>query len=359
MTHSPFSSDFSSARELFVASAKEAAASLESHPYPASGPQGEPLATDVAWIGAKDAPKVFVMVSGTHGVEGFCGSAAQADWLKRGEWKRLPADTAAMLVHAINPYGFAWLRRVTHENVDLNRNWADFSTASALNPGYDDLSDALCPTEWNAESQLRTLSILQDYIARHGMERFVTVVSSGQHRHPDGLFYGGQSPCFARRTLENILTKGLTTAQRVAVIDYHTGLGPFGYAELMTGAPQGSEVHTRACSWYGSTVTPVGVAESASARISGDWISAVPTILPHAEVTAIAMEYGTVSPLEVLQALRADNWLHRCTDATQAWPHPIKQGMLSAFLGSTDIWRGMILGQSLATTRQAVRGLQQ
>ena len=191
------------------------------------------------------------------------------------------------------------------------------------------------------------------------MERFVTVVSRGQHRHPDGLFYGGQSPCFARTTLEKIFTTGLARARRVAVIDYHTGLGPFGYGELITGEPEGSEVHVRASSWYGSTVTPVGVAGSASAKISGDWISAAPMIIPNAEVTAIAMEFGTISPLEVLQALRADNWLHRCADATQAWPQPIKQAMLSAFLGSTDMWRGMIMGQSLATTRQAIRGLQQ
>ena len=31
-------------------------------------------------------------------------------------------DLAVMMVHAINPYGFAWLRRTTEEGVDLNRN---------------------------------------------------------------------------------------------------------------------------------------------------------------------------------------------------------------------------------------------
>ena len=297
-----FSKDFSTARDLFVASARDAGASLESHPYPVPGPQGETLATDVAWIGPGDAPKVFVAVSGTHGVEGFCGSAAQVDWLARGEWKRLPKDTAAMLVHAINPYGFAWLRRVTHENIDLNRNWADFSSARNHNSAYDEIADVLCPREWTHESQARTLAVLQGYIATHGYNVFATVVSSGQHRHADGLFYGGQAPCFARKTLEQIFVTRLARAQRVGVIDYHTGLGPPGYGELMIGAPRGSEVHERACRWYGSTVTPVGAAESTSAKINGDWISALPAILPHKEVTAIAIEFGTVSPLEVLQA---------------------------------------------------------
>ena len=359
MTRDPFAKDFSSARDTFIASAADAGASLESHAYPERGPLGEALGTDVAWIGPGDATRVFVAVSGTHGVEGFCGSAAQVDWLNRGEWKRLPGNTAVMLVHAINPYGFAWLRRVTHENVDLNRNWADFGDAPGRNAEYDDIADALCPGEWNAESQAGTMAVLLGYIARHGMDRFVTVVSSGQYRHAGGLFYGGVAPCFARKTLEKIFKTRLAGARHVGVIDYHTGLGPPGYGELITGAPHGSDVHERACRWYGSTVTPVGVAGSASAKIEGDWISAVPDLLPHAEVTAIALEFGTVTPLEVLQALRADNWLHQRGDATREWPHPIKQAMLSAFLGKDDIWKGMILGQSLAATRQAIRGLQQ
>jgi Protein of unknown function (DUF2817) len=359
MTNGSFSEDFPDARDLFITSAKDAGASLESHDYPAPGPKGETLVTDVAWIGPSDAPKVFVAVSGTHGIEGFCGSAAQVDWLTRGEWKRLPKDTAAMFIHAINPYGFAWLRRVTHENIDLNRNWADFSNAPDRNAAYDEIAEALCPSDWSDESQARTLAILQAYIAQHGFDRFKAVVSSGQHRHADGLFFGGQAPCFARRTLEKILIARLDEAKRVGVIDYHTGLGPLGYGELMTSEPRGSKVFERTCRWYGSTVTPIGVEDSASAMVNGDWISAVPALLPHAEVTAIALEFGTVSPLEVLQALRADNWLHKWGDATKDWPQAIKQEMLSAFLGSSALWRGMVLGQSLAATRQAIQGLQQ
>jgi len=358
MTQGRFSTDFSSARELFVASAKDAGALLESYEYPAPGPRGEILVTDIAWIGPADASKVFVAVSGTHGIEGFCGSAAQVDWLTRGEWKRLPENTAAMLVHAINPYGFAWLRRVTHENVDLNRNFADFSHAPDLNPSYDDIATALCPGEWTEESQAQTMASLQGYITTHGYGKFVAAVSGGQHRHADGLFYGGQGPCFSRKTLENIFKTRLAKAHRVGVVDYHTGLGPSGYGELMTGAPRGSEDYARASRWYGSTVTPVGTAGSTSARISGDWISAMPDFLPRLEFTAIALEFGTIPPLEVLQALRADNWLHNHGDATRDWPPPVKQGMLRAFLGSDDIWRGMVLGQSLAVTRQAIQGLQ-
>jgi hypothetical protein len=358
MTQSAFSRDFAEARTRFREAAAAAGATLDTHSYPVSGPSGEDLSTDIAWIGPRDAENVFVTVSGTHGVEGFCGSAAQTDWLSRGEASRLKPTTAAMLVHAINPYGFAWLRRVTHENVDLNRNWIDFSDALPRRPEYDDIAPALCPSEWTAESRAQTLATLHGYIAKHGQPTFVEAVSGGQYHHPRGLFYGGTAPTAARRTLESIFATRLSGAQRIGIIDYHTGLGPYGYGELMVSAPRGSDAYERARSWYGTTVIPVGSADSASATIGGDWLSAAPKLLPNALVSTIAIEFGTVPLLQVLDALRADNWLHAHGNPEASWPDPIKQQILGAFYVDSDVWRGMVLGQSLAVCRQTIAGLQ-
>jgi Protein of unknown function (DUF2817) len=357
MPDSPFSPDFATARERFLAAARGAKAEIQSYDYPVRGPRGEALATDVAWIGPRDARKVFVTVSGTHGVEGFCGSAAQIDWLKRGEASRLSRDMAAMLVHAINPYGFAWLRRVTHENVDLNRNWVDFSQERPRRADYDELAAALCPDDWTDQSRAQTQMALQSFIQRRGFHAFVEAVTGGQYHHPRGLFFGGTEPCAARLTLERIFTEHLARAERIGIIDFHSGLGPTGFGELMTTA-RGSEHAKRAQSWYGAAVIPVGSEESSSAQVGGDWISATAQLLPHATVTAIAIEFGTVAPLQVLNALRADNWLHVHGDPAASWPNAIKKEILGAFLGDDDLWRGMILGQSLAVTRQAVAGLQ-
>ncbi len=45
-----------------------------SYPCPGTGPEGEALFTDTAWIGPEDAVKVLVVIGGTHGIEGFAGS---------------------------------------------------------------------------------------------------------------------------------------------------------------------------------------------------------------------------------------------------------------------------------------------
>ena len=57
----------------------------------------------------------------------------------------IPAGVRVVLVYAINPHGFAWLRRVTEDNVDLNRNWNRNGRSPAPNAGYAELHPVRCP----------------------------------------------------------------------------------------------------------------------------------------------------------------------------------------------------------------------
>ena len=54
--------------------------------------------------------------SGLHGIEGIAGSAIQLFWLQQSI-PLLPKDRAIILVHVLNPYGMAWLRRFNEDNV--------------------------------------------------------------------------------------------------------------------------------------------------------------------------------------------------------------------------------------------------
>lgn len=353
-----FSADYAQARAKFREAAAAAGGALEATLNPNRGPDGGELATDVAWFGPRTAERVLVMVSGTHGVEGFCGSGAQVDWLRRGEAARLPAGMAALLVHAINPYGFAWLRRVTEENVDLNRNWVDFGQPPPQNPGYDELADAAVPPEWTRESQKRNNAVLLAYGGEHGPLALQQALSGGQYRHAKGVFYGGTAPTWARRTQEAIYAGYLGQAGRIGIIDYHTGLGPWGYAEPIMSDPAGSPGFRRGEAWYGAAVTTPLDGSSTSAVTAGDNLAAAPELLAHAEVTGVALEYGVGSLNEVFYALRADAWLHAYGDPTGPEAAPIKTQIRAAFYGDADDWKGMVAGQSLTATRQAVAGLQ-
>jgi hypothetical protein len=354
---SAFSATYAEARDKFLTAATAAGASLSAYVHPERGPDGGELATDVAWIGPADAAGVLVLVSGTHGVEGHCGSGAQIDWLRRGEAARLGPRLPVCLVHAINPYGFAWSRRVTHENVDLNRNFIDFAGPRPQNPEYDKLADVVKPADWSEASQAASRAVLLGYAREHGFPALVQALSGGQYQHADGIFYGGSGETWSRQTLTAIFRERLSVATDIGLIDYHTGLGPEGYAEQIVSAAPDSAEYARAARWHGLAATSLTGGDSVSAKLAGDWLDAAPRLLPHARVTGIALEYGTVDSGKVMDALRADNWLHAHGDPTGPDAAAIKAQIRAAFYVDTDLWRGMVLGQSLIATRQSVAGL--
>jgi hypothetical protein len=230
-----FSPDYASERAKFRDAARTAGGQVDSHGHPEPGPDGGDLSTDIAWFGPRSAPAVLVMISATHGVEGFCGSGAQVDWLRRGEASRLPRGVAVLMIHAINPFGFAWLRRVTDR--------------------------------------------------------------------------------------------------------------------------RGSAAFARATGWWGAAIACPADGTSTSADITGDSLGALGALLPHAEVTGMALEIGTQSLIEVLTALRADAWLHAHGDLGSPQGLRIKAQVRDAFYGDADDWKGMVAGQSLLATRQAINGL--
>jgi hypothetical protein len=143
----------------------------------------------------------------------------------------------------------------------------------------------------------------------------------------------------------------------VAIIDYHTGLGPWGLAEQISVAPGTSAQFERAVAWYGAAVTSMLDGNSTSSVLVGDGLSAAAGLLPRAELTAIAFEVGTKPMDEIIQALQADTWLHAHGDPLSPTGQAIKRQMRATFYGDAGDWKGMVAGQSLLMCRQAIAGL--
>ncbi|HJS37089.1 MAG TPA: DUF2817 domain-containing protein, partial [Burkholderiales bacterium] len=151
---SVFSASYAEARGKFVDAARAAGATVYEFRHPThKGPLGEPLCLDVAVAGPENAERVLVAGSGTHGIEGFSGSAAQTAWLLGGGAQRLPKRTAMVFFHAHNPWGFAHRARGTEENVDLNRNFLDHAQPYPPNPGYAEVHPIVTPADWNDATQ--------------------------------------------------------------------------------------------------------------------------------------------------------------------------------------------------------------
>ncbi len=356
-----FSASYAQARAKFLAAAAQAGLAVSSHPHPLPGRDGEALAMDVALDGAPDADKLLILSSACHGVEGFCGTGVQVYALHDAEWRdKARADGVAVLyIHALNPYGFSHIRRATHENVDLNRNFQDFRQPLPLNEAYRELHPLLLPAQWppSAENMAATAS----FIATRGEAAYQAAITRGQHEFPEGLFFGGTAPTWSNQTLRQVLRSHGRRARRIAWIDLHTGLGPSGLGERIFAGKDDPAAVQRARAWWGGNgatpVTSINDGSSTSAFLTGLMWTALYDECPQAEYTGIAMEYGTVPVLEVLQALRAEHWLNLHPEAPAELARQIKQQMLDAFYTDTEVWKGQIISQARQALFQAADGL--
>jgi hypothetical protein len=355
-----FREDYDSARDLFRRLATEAGGRLRAYNNAHRGPLNEPLTVDVAWFGAEDAARVLVLVSATHGVEGFCGSGAQIDWIRNGGPAALPPGTAALLVHALNPHGFAWLRRTTEEGVDLNRNGLIFENGVPENPGYAELADAFVPKDLDGETLAAADKVLETWRTEHGAYAYQFARSTGQYTDPAGIFYGGTEPAWATRVLVAICDNFRLSARRaVAVIDYHTGLGAHGHGEPICGHRPGESGQTRCRSWYGESLGEPLLGTSSSLPILGltqyVWARHVGDDI----LTFIALEYGTYEAERGARALRLDHVVHRA--GAVDWNDPavrkVKQDLKKFYHPGTTSWEELVLFRSRQVISQALNGM--
>lgn len=359
-TTSRFSSDYFEARQRFRACVDESKVGEAAvYPSPARGPRGEELSTDVAWFGDRRAPKMGIMVSGTHGVEGYCGSAAQLDWLVGRGYEMLKSDEAMLLIHALNPYGFAWDRRVTQEGCDLNRNFVDFAAPLPYNETYDLLADHLVPRELEGPLFISAEAAIETFRKARGETALRKARTSGQYRHPTGMFFGGFSPTVARQTLERIVLDYDIEARRfVLIVDFHTGLGPYGYGELQCEQASGMSGYQRARDIFGPSVTSPDLGTSSAVALHGTQDDYWQRLLGDRHVY-VCLEFGTYPSETARAALRADHWLYayRQTEIETDIGRAIRRRLRQHFYPDAADWKEMVLYRSRQVQRQMIEAL--
>jgi octopine/nopaline transport system ATP-binding protein len=349
-----FAGDFSALRARFVTAARTAGASLVEYSHPLHGPSGEPLTTDVAYLGRRDAKKLLVLISGTHGVEGPYGSACQTAWFSQNSPWHLPDDTAVLAIHLINPWGTAWSRRVNEDNVDLNRNFIDWQKRRPKNERYGDLHPLLiCPHVDGTERERIDEAYEGAKTKVGGYHGLAPIIEAGQYDYPDGLFYGGSGPVWSNETLHDILSTFAQNATNVVVFDLHTGAGPYAYPALLsvaegehTGLDWGREIFGPALSVVitgASAETDTGIAATATGYVS----AAVRKAIPDARVLPLVIECGTLEGEAVSEAVKADNWLHLYGKIDTPQGDRIKENLRAAFIPDDVDWRNTCLSTSL------------
>lgn len=333
-----FSPDYAAARRRFREATRRAGARLHAIGVGGRGPRGEPLAIDVAWFGAERPRRALVHVSGVHGVEGFAGSAIQLAWLEQ-EKPRPARDEAVALVHAVNPFGMAWLRRTNAHNVDLNRNVLGDGERYAGAPAlYRKLDGFLNPK--SPPSHDLYYAGAAWLMARYGKKPLTEAIAAGQYDFPKGLFYGGARLEEEPRKLRAFLAERLEAAEELTALDVHTGLGPWGRDTVLEHASEGRrESHA-------------GVAYP----VRGPFGMLFPMAAPRARVRYVLQEFGTHNAIHVLRALREEN---RWALYGGGVEHPAKRRLREAFAPRDASWRDAVVRRGLRALRKAATGTAQ
>ena len=348
-----FANQYVSARQNFIDAAEATDGRLETLPISQLGPQDEQLSIDICILGPQSPRKLLLHTSGVHGVEGYPGCAVQVKLLERwaaGELE-VPDDCAIAVVHAVNPWGMAWMRRVNEDNADLNRNFLPPDEAYVGEPErYHELNTLLnprtAPGGWDFFALRAGWEIL-----RMGFNTAKQNVAEGQYERPRALQFGGQGLCESPKLLLDWLEGELEGVERCVALDFHTGLGPHGVDSLLIAGEDGDAAFASLRERYGPTVQPLDPDAGVAYRIRGGMLDGFKARWPNIDWTLITQEFGTVKPLKVIAALRAENRLTQWGGKPDGalLRSPERERLLKIFNPPTDRWRGMIMlrGQAL------------
>jgi hypothetical protein len=342
-----FAPSYADARTAWLRGVAACGGQLHGLQHPGRGPNGEALWLDVAVFGDAQARSVFALSCGTHGIEGHAGSAVLTAWLQAGGPGALPPGTAVLLLHAINPWGFAHGQRVTEHNVDLNRNFVDFAALPEPHAGMAELHRHLMLAEWSEPAIAQAFEAMDAFRMRAGEQVFSDAFNGGQYRHPDGLFYGGQGPEWSNLSLQQLLPQVLGAARRCVWVDLHTGIGPYGLPFFFNFSAPGSWARQRAVEvWGDDAFSGKGATHKAFATYRGVMIDALPALLPACETSAVVIEFGTHERRRMQRAHLALAWMRRQRVETEALQQA-RAEYREAFIPSDPAWRASVLREGV------------
>ncbi|MBB6522598.1 DUF2817 domain-containing protein [Pseudoteredinibacter isoporae] len=348
-------SNYMEARALFLKTAQSIACDIDHYQNEAvSGINGEALFCDVARLGPDSASRKILLSSGVHGVEAYCGSAMQIlimqNLIPRIDFE----DLQIIFVHILNPYGCSHYTRNNENNIDLNRNFVDFSGVATAAPELSQFREETYPSDWSGSDLKQVLKHIGHYISAHGPEKFQTLMTQGQYVWPQDPYFGGLAESWSNQVWADICRKHCAPEVNLVHLDFHTGLGPRGACELIyTGSPTHFQ---RAKNTFvsGRLIAP-GAEGSSTPSISGPLCCGLLSVNPDA--LCVALEFGTIPIEDMLGTLIEANWLHNNPNCCAEERLRIQHNTLKAFFIPEANWLDQVWDMSETYFMDALHSL--
>lgn len=353
-----FSENYVGARGKFLAAARDAGARIESYVQQhLTGTDGEELACDVAVLGPEDADNAAIVICGTHGAEGYCGSAIQHRWLCTRQ-ATASSGVKVVLVHAISPWSFSHKTRTTENNVDLNRNFfADPAGYDLQNPSYKKLVPFLHTQTVEPAASLKAYNAYRSYLDTHGWQ-IESEAWTGQSHRQDGIFYTGKGPEWSNVMFRRIVKEQLDGAQKIGFIDWHTCIGAFGETVYLVFDREGSSERAEAMGWWGLETNSCGAFKAGTVpKYEGLLCKAIRQELAQPKIAGAVIEFGTADDYTLFRADRLDRWLS-FEGRSDPDHHRLRDDYKDVCCPRDLAWRRMVLAEGPRIIDRLVEGVE-
>ncbi len=358
--NSYFKADYKSSRADFLKRAGELAkvfkgTNLIALPVPSK--LSADLFVDVFYIPAiKSTANLLIISCGTHGIEGFTGSALQRMIMEKFITPENLEQTGVLFIHALNPYGFNYLRRVTENNIDMNRN-CDTSPElfSNKNDGYSKLYTFINPDKPASLGSCSNVFFVERAIMKilkATMPVLRQAVLQGQYQYPEGLYFGGKEFEPQLIALRPVLTKYSALYERLVQIDLHTGYGERGKMHLFPNPAKTPEIKTATEKLYEGYKIDWGNNKDFY-TITGDFSNLISKLIPGKQIVPMTLEFGTMDSQKTMGSLRSiqnmilENEGFHYGYKNKRTERKVKEWVLEMYSPSSPVWRTMVMEQSV------------
>lgn len=302
----------------------------------------------------KTPDNLLILISGTHGVEGFTGSAVQRYLVDQG----LPVDrTSVLLIHGFNLWGFKNFRRVNENNVDLNRNFViDRNHFKPDDSAYGKLNEFLNPQTPGSAGFISHTAFLGRAvlnIVQYSIESLRASILKGQYSFENGLFYGGREPQAQELLIDQLVQRYVKNQKKVFLIDLHTGYGQRSKLHLLAG--RAADPNSQNLKKIFSEDEIDFADKKKFYAVEGEMLTffadRIAKKIPQAQVVGVTFEFGTLDSQKTLGSIES---LRRMILENQNFHHPandadsteIKNLYREMFYPSDEGWRVSVLDQT-------------
>jgi len=260
-----------------------------------------------------------------------------------------------LILHSVNPYGFKNFRRVTENNVDLNRNSdTEISLYANENPGYGDIYGLLNPA-----GKVNTGSLSNQFfyvkaianIIRASMATLRQAVLQGQYDYPEGLYYGGNDFEPQIRSLHSILPPIFDPYESIFEIDLHTGYGERRVLHLFPNPVEDQKIKQMTESIFPGQHIDWGDSDDFY-TITGDFSYFLRKIKPVALYLNMPFEFGTLNSQKTFGSLKSiQNMILENQGANYGYKRKkdekkVKEHFLEMYYPSSEAWRSEVMKQA-------------